>query len=361
MGQIIIHGQVALFDDEDTFLVESWKWHLHPSGRTIYLRGFPKGNRAFGLKYMHRLLTGAEKGEDVDHVNGDGLDNRRLNIRRCDRSQNSANRHAAQSATGVKGVHFEAYTGKWRAEIQWKGRRWKLGRFHTQGEAAKLGQQRAQLSQQKSISDAMIAAANDRAKLANDGANTRALAQRILDDAKLKQDALFKNADLKLKGADLGLKERELDIKEKQNPNLKLSAAQQADVGTGMDILGKIKALRAIPNKGRFLGTFSDALVGGAQFVRRLGANVDPQYLKDAQDFQGGTADITSAIAKETYGATRAGEEIKEAAASLLNTKMSVIGIQSVRDFYGRNLVSPGGDSRPAEINAASDSQRVES
>jgi hypothetical protein len=168
-----------------------------------------------------------------------------------------------------------------------------------------------------------MAATAQRSAADRDAQNTRALAQRILDEAKMKQDALFKNADLKLKGRDLGLKARELDIKEKQNPNLKLSAAAMEDVGMGMDVLGKLKALRAIPDKDRFLGTFSGLEVGWEKGIKRLGGNADAAYLKDAQNFNGGTADITSAIAKATYGATRAGEEIKEAAASLLNTKMS--------------------------------------
>lgn len=69
-------------------------------------------------------------------MNGNGLDNRRSNIRVCSRSQNNANRHTAVSQTGLKGVHFEAFTGRWRAEIQKDRRRYKLGRFDTQAEAA---------------------------------------------------------------------------------------------------------------------------------------------------------------------------------------------------------------------------------
>jgi hypothetical protein len=85
---------------------------------------------------MHRLIIGADHGSDVDHASGDGLDNRRSNLRECSRTLNSANRHVSASATGTKGVHFEEWTGRWRAEIQHQRKRYKLGRFDTQHEAA---------------------------------------------------------------------------------------------------------------------------------------------------------------------------------------------------------------------------------
>lgn len=136
MGQLTISGQIVLFDDIDSAVIEGGQWHLHPAGKATYARGYVKGRRSDGLRYMHRCLTGAAKGKDVDHINGNGLDNRRENLRVCDRSQNSANRHAVMSAHGIKGVHFENYTGRWRAEIQWRRKRYKLGRFDTAEEAA---------------------------------------------------------------------------------------------------------------------------------------------------------------------------------------------------------------------------------
>lgn len=80
---------------------------------------------------------GEPEGLDVDHINGDGLDNRRSNLRACDRSRNNANRHRVQSKTSpIKGVHLDGHTGKWRAEIHWKGKRHTLGRYATLEAAA---------------------------------------------------------------------------------------------------------------------------------------------------------------------------------------------------------------------------------
>lgn len=136
MGQLQIKDRTVLFDDADEQLVASHQWHLHPTPKVTYARGYPRGNRKAGLVYLHRLLMAPAVGVDVDHQNGDGLDNRRSNLRTCTRAQNNANRHAVTSSTGVKGVHYEAFTGRWRAEIQHERRRYKLGRFDTQQQAA---------------------------------------------------------------------------------------------------------------------------------------------------------------------------------------------------------------------------------
>ena len=137
MGHLIIKGLKVLFDDIDKDVIDQYQWHLHVTPTVNYARGYKKGNRASGLVYMHRLILGAERWQDVDHANGSGLDNRRENIRLCNRTQNNANRHVSSSATGVKGIHLESYTGKWRAEIQHLGKRYKLGRFVNKEDAAK--------------------------------------------------------------------------------------------------------------------------------------------------------------------------------------------------------------------------------
>lgn len=144
MGQLQIKDRVVLFDDADAAIVAAYQWHLHPTAHATYVRGFARGRRKEGLVYMHRLLTGAQRGEDVDHANSEGLDNRRDNLRRCTRSQNSANRDAfAGSRSGIKGVHFETWSGRWRAEIKRGGKRVRIGRFDTAAEAASAYQAEA--------------------------------------------------------------------------------------------------------------------------------------------------------------------------------------------------------------------------
>ena len=66
---------------------------------------------------MHRLILNAMKGMDVDHINHDGLDNRRSNLRLCTRSENLRNQRALRSSTGLKGIHLDK-RGRWTAYIK---------------------------------------------------------------------------------------------------------------------------------------------------------------------------------------------------------------------------------------------------
>lgn len=102
-----------------------------PGYRFIKLRGVQY--------YSHRLawlyMTGAFPPADIDHVNGDRLDNRFCNLREATRQQNCANRSVGRnSTTGVKGVSSDA--GSFRATIHFGGRNHRLGNFKTVAEAA---------------------------------------------------------------------------------------------------------------------------------------------------------------------------------------------------------------------------------
>ena len=65
---------------------------------------------------MHRVITGAPDGKEVDHINGDGLDNRRCNLRICDGAQNRKNKGPAKSKLSrYLGVYYYHMPGVWRA------------------------------------------------------------------------------------------------------------------------------------------------------------------------------------------------------------------------------------------------------
>lgn len=86
---------------------------------------------------MHRLITGAGAGQQVDHINGNKLDNRRSNLRLCTQSENMRNRGAtALNTSGFKGVHWSANDRKWRAGIKVEGKRIFLGLYLSKEEAA---------------------------------------------------------------------------------------------------------------------------------------------------------------------------------------------------------------------------------
>jgi hypothetical protein len=86
---------------------------------------------------MHRLITGAPAGVEVDHRNGNGLDNRRSNLRLATTSQNQGNQRLSRANTsGFKGVHWDKHRAKWKASIAGDNNDKHLGHFTDPSEAA---------------------------------------------------------------------------------------------------------------------------------------------------------------------------------------------------------------------------------
>lgn len=111
----LTQGKVALVDVEDYDYLMQWKWQAdkHKNGRFYAKRRMQKKNI-----YMHRGILNTPKGIDTDHVNKDGLDNRRSNLRICSRSQNMMNRGKTNNnISGYKGIHWDKERKKWGVEI----------------------------------------------------------------------------------------------------------------------------------------------------------------------------------------------------------------------------------------------------
>lgn len=139
----LTRGDVAVIDDADVDVVGRYNWHTHISLGKKYAAAKVDGARVF----MHRLLLGCERDEEVDHADGDGLNNTRANIRICTRRQNQQNRGKFKNnRSGYCGVYQEKYQhsrGKrvlrakpWRAEISANGKKHYIGYFSTPEEAA---------------------------------------------------------------------------------------------------------------------------------------------------------------------------------------------------------------------------------
>jgi hypothetical protein len=108
-------GKVALVDDEDFELVSKYKWNLTINGKAKYGQTKINGKNV----RIHRLVMNAKAGQIVDHVNGNGLDNRKSNLRFCTKSQNSANRTSIQdNQSGILGVHWDKKRLKWVMQIR---------------------------------------------------------------------------------------------------------------------------------------------------------------------------------------------------------------------------------------------------
>lgn len=133
----LVGGMVAIVDREDAGLVEHLKWRL--MGKRTQTKKYVYADVRRGkLMALHRVITGAARGEVVDHINGDPLDNRRANLRTCSHSQNMANQLTRPSKTRFKGIYEEkGCPGRWCAKIQRDGKRTRLGRFDGEEAAAR--------------------------------------------------------------------------------------------------------------------------------------------------------------------------------------------------------------------------------
>jgi len=141
MKQIqLTQGLVTMVDDADFDELSAHKWYAtrNLTGTFYAKRMAPLANGKQCSVLMHRQILGAQPGEDVDHRSHDTLDNRRANIRRCTRSQNQANRRKTRGCSSqFKGVYWHTRDRKWVARINIDGKRWALGYFGDELDAAR--------------------------------------------------------------------------------------------------------------------------------------------------------------------------------------------------------------------------------
>jgi hypothetical protein len=139
-------GKSTLVDEADWLIVSQLTWYAVRSDRKPatgpehwYARHSISKTPGQPMRciYLHRHLIAAPTGMHVDHRNGDGLDNRRENIRLCTKTENKRNVRTSWGASKFKGVCFDKTRGTWKAHLMSKDRRRiHIGRFPTEIEAA---------------------------------------------------------------------------------------------------------------------------------------------------------------------------------------------------------------------------------
>ena len=138
-------GKYAIVDDEDYSELAKHKWYASGKGKYVYairdIRGKGEGNRKTII--MHRVILNAPDGMEVDHINGDRLDNRKKNLRICSHRENIRNQKKANSSTKTskyKGVDYHRghyRVGRWRVRIGYNYKQICIGMFRNEIEAAK--------------------------------------------------------------------------------------------------------------------------------------------------------------------------------------------------------------------------------
>ena len=118
------HGRFALVDDEDYDFLIKWKWFAHYCNSIKSFYASRKGRKcdgeAFGTTIrMARVIMNAKKGEYVDHIKHNTLNNQRSNLRICTNAQNCMNKGPQLNNTsGYKGVYWHQGGSKWKSQIQ---------------------------------------------------------------------------------------------------------------------------------------------------------------------------------------------------------------------------------------------------
>lgn len=128
-------------DDTDYDFVRRYTWHVQRGGRNLYAVRVVQLSRPRKLKSfpLHReLIREIPHGMVVDHINGDGLDNRRCNLRIATLAQNTHNqRLSIRNKSGFKGVNYFKARGTWRASICINNKQINLGCFDSAIKAAR--------------------------------------------------------------------------------------------------------------------------------------------------------------------------------------------------------------------------------
>jgi hypothetical protein len=136
----LTRGQVAIVDDEDADRVLAHKWRAKrdETGRRWYaVRSVRNGEKVRHVR-LHRFILDAPPGVEVDHVDSNGLDNRRANLRLATRSQNQFNRERTRSnKSGFKGVFWVKREKRFYAQIRYNGTTYRTRGFRTALEAAR--------------------------------------------------------------------------------------------------------------------------------------------------------------------------------------------------------------------------------
>jgi hypothetical protein len=133
-------GKYAIVDAADHPALSTYKWYAQ--GRDGDSRFYACRTHRGRALSMHRQIMKPPKGMVVDHINGNGLDNRRCNLRICSQLQNSQNSHRRRPGKSrFRGVFPRG--DKWQAAVQHNGRQFYLGLFDSELEAARARDRRA--------------------------------------------------------------------------------------------------------------------------------------------------------------------------------------------------------------------------
>lgn len=135
----LTQDKVSLVDEEDYWLCLPRSWSaINPSYNKWYAVTYVGGGRENSkLVLMHRFIFDLDNDRQVDHIDGNGLNNQRSNLRIVTAAQQSYNKKKQQNCTSqYKGVTWWSRDGTWKAQIMKNGVNYHLGYFQNELDAA---------------------------------------------------------------------------------------------------------------------------------------------------------------------------------------------------------------------------------
>jgi hypothetical protein len=135
----LTQGKVALVDDGDYDRLTQHKWCARKAHNTYYARRASREKPGPFYIIMHREIKCAPHGLEIDHIDGDGLNNQKENLRLCVHKENlwNARPHSGGVSSKFKGVHWCKTRERWIAKIYINGQNHYIGAFVSEEEAAK--------------------------------------------------------------------------------------------------------------------------------------------------------------------------------------------------------------------------------
>lgn len=133
-------GKFTIVDEQDYYRYNDYRWSPQKKSRTYYaIRVVSNCEKTLRIVSLHREIMNEPKGLLVDHKNGDGLDNRRANLRTATKFDSVHNRRKRKTKTSSRytGVNIDKETGRWVARIRNRGKRTWLGSFKDEAAAAR--------------------------------------------------------------------------------------------------------------------------------------------------------------------------------------------------------------------------------
>ncbi len=143
MKQIVLNNQnIVQVDDQDYEYLNQFRW--------CYMKGYAGRSYTCTNKrttsLMHRMIMGVSRGQEIDHVDLNKLNNQKSNLRICTRSTNMANiAKRIKTTSRYKGVYWNKRARKWCAQIEYQQKNYHLGYFTSESQAALAYNKQAQI------------------------------------------------------------------------------------------------------------------------------------------------------------------------------------------------------------------------